>query len=59
MTSTTRRRISPVIGVFAMLALCAPGVRAAGETTIIMEEFMVPAIDPGIKLYVRNKHPQA
>jgi len=23
-----------------------------------MEEFMVPAVDPGISLYVRNKHPQ-
>ena len=59
MTSTARRRIGRVIGVFAMLALCATGVRAAGETTIIMEEFMVPGKDPGIQLYVRNKHPQA
>ena len=25
---------------------------------IAMEEFMVPAVDPGIQLYVRNKHPQ-
>jgi pimeloyl-ACP methyl ester carboxylesterase len=25
---------------------------------IAMEEFTVPAADPGIKLYVRNKHPQ-
>jgi len=23
-----------------------------------MEEFMVPAVDPGIELYVRNKHPR-
>ena len=23
-----------------------------------MEEFMVPAVDPGIALFVRNKHPQ-
>src|SRR5690349_23428501 len=25
---------------------------------IVMEEFMVPAADPGIQLYVRNKHAQ-
>src|SRR5450759_2699300 len=25
---------------------------------LVMEEFMVPAVDPGISLYVRNKHPQ-
>ena len=24
----------------------------------VMEEFMVPAVDPGIGLYVRNKHPR-
>jgi pimeloyl-ACP methyl ester carboxylesterase len=59
MTSTIRRWITDVIQIFALLALCAPGVRAAGETPISMEEFMVPAKDPGIQLYVRNKHPQA
>ena len=33
------------------------GVSASAATTdIVMEEFMVPAVDPGIKLYVRNKH---
>src|SRR5690349_14966338 len=30
----------------------------AGAPQIAMEEFMVPAVDPGIQLYVRNKHPQ-
>jgi pimeloyl-ACP methyl ester carboxylesterase len=30
----------------------------AGTPKLVMEEFMVPAVDPGIKLYVRNKHPQ-
>jgi pimeloyl-ACP methyl ester carboxylesterase len=29
----------------------------AKEPTIVMEEFTVPAVDPGIELYVRNKHP--
>jgi pimeloyl-ACP methyl ester carboxylesterase len=31
---------------------------AAGDTPVVMEEFMVPAVEPGISLYVRNKHPQ-
>jgi pimeloyl-ACP methyl ester carboxylesterase len=31
---------------------------AATGPQIVMEEFMVPAVDPGIQLYVRNKHPQ-
>src|SRR3954468_16404640 len=30
----------------------------AAEPKIAMEEFMVPASEPGIQLYVRNKHPQ-
>ncbi len=31
---------------------------AANSLNLVMEEFMVPAVDPGIQLYVRNKHPQ-
>src|SRR5438477_8702908 len=31
---------------------------AANAPPLVMEEFMVPAVDPGISLYVRNKHPQ-
>ena len=31
---------------------------AAEAPKLVMEEFMVPAVDPGISLYVRNKHPQ-
>jgi pimeloyl-ACP methyl ester carboxylesterase len=30
----------------------------AQSPAIVMEEFMVPATDAGIQLYVRNKHPQ-
>jgi pimeloyl-ACP methyl ester carboxylesterase len=36
----------------------AIGAHAAPDTKIEMEEFMVPAVDAGINLYVRNKHPQ-
>jgi pimeloyl-ACP methyl ester carboxylesterase len=32
--------------------------QAADTPPLVMEEFMVPAADPGIKLYVRNKHPE-
>lgn len=30
----------------------------AAPPKIVMEEFMIPAVDAGIKLYVRNKHPK-
>jgi len=31
---------------------------SAVDAKLVMEEFMVPAADPGISLYVRNKHPE-
>ncbi|HYS51312.1 MAG TPA: alpha/beta fold hydrolase, partial [Burkholderiales bacterium] len=44
------------------LALLAAGFScfavAAEPPKIVMEEFMVPSKDPGIRLYVRNKHPE-
>jgi pimeloyl-ACP methyl ester carboxylesterase len=44
----------------ACLAWCAIAGPAlgAGAPAIVVEEFMVPATDPGIQLYVRNKHPR-
>ena len=36
-------------------ATCIPV--SAAPPKVAMEEFMVPAVDPGISLYVRNKHP--
>jgi pimeloyl-ACP methyl ester carboxylesterase len=44
----------------ATLAIASVGISAvmAKEPTIVMEEFTVPAADPAIGLYVRNKHPQ-
>ena len=29
----------------------------AGAPELVVEEFMIPSADPGIRLYVRNKHP--
>jgi pimeloyl-ACP methyl ester carboxylesterase len=37
--------------------LAVPPATAAESPTSV-EEFMIPAVDPGIQLYVRNKHPQ-
>ncbi len=44
---------------FASALLLSPALSAtAAPPKIAMEEFMIPAVDPGIKLYVRNKHPK-
>ena len=42
----------------AMLLFLSMDANAANDPQLVMEEFMVPAVDPGISLYVRNKHPQ-
>ncbi len=44
-----------VAGLMLFLSIDA---KAASGSDLIMEEFTVPARDPGINLYVRNKHPQ-
>jgi pimeloyl-ACP methyl ester carboxylesterase len=41
-----------------LLIILSFSVNAAGSAKLDMEEFMVPAVDAGIQLYVRNKHPQ-
>lgn len=42
----------------AMLSLLISISTSATNTReLAMEEFMIPAVDPGISLYVRNKHP--
>lgn len=50
---TEFRRFVILAGIL-VFSLCT---RAAGRLEISTEEFMVPAVDPGIELYVRNKHP--
>ena len=42
----------------ALLLFISIDVNAADAPKLVMEEFMVPAVDPGISLYVLNKHPQ-
>jgi pimeloyl-ACP methyl ester carboxylesterase len=46
------------IWLATLLLVSSIGVNAAQDTKLDMEEFMVPAVDPGISLYVRNKRPQ-
>ncbi|HEV2056210.1 MAG TPA: alpha/beta fold hydrolase [Methylomirabilota bacterium] len=48
-------------GLIASVILTAAPQAYSAEAKapeIVMEEFMVPAVDPGIQLYVRNKRPQ-
>jgi pimeloyl-ACP methyl ester carboxylesterase len=47
-------RLLPMV-LAALLGACA---HQSPATDVVMEEFMVPAVDPGIQLYVRNKRPQ-
>ena len=42
----------------AVLSLCLAFSARAMDAKVAMEEFMVPAADAGISLYVRNKHPE-
>src|ERR1700691_2092177 len=45
--------------LLSALAVMVAGTTAmAKDPAIVMEEFTVPAVDPGIDLYVRNKHPR-
>ena len=48
-----------IFGALATALLFSLGFPAiAAPPKIAMEEFMVPAVDSGIRLYVRNKHPE-
>ncbi len=46
--------------IAVVILTTAPQAHAAEAKApkIVMEEFMVPAVDPGIQLYLRNKRPQ-
>ena len=45
------------LGSLTALLIMVSGVAPAGRAATEMQEFMVPAADPGTQLYVRNKHP--
>ena len=44
------------VGAIAV-ALLAASLAAAAAPATSVEEFKIPAVDPGIELYMRNKHP--
>ena len=44
--------------LIAAVSLSMAESASAMDAKLVMEEFMVPAADPGISLYVRNKHPR-
>jgi pimeloyl-ACP methyl ester carboxylesterase len=48
----------PRLLLIAFVALAGACAHPGSATDVVMEEFMVPAVDPGIQLYVRNKRPQ-
>jgi pimeloyl-ACP methyl ester carboxylesterase len=60
MESAGGRTLKGAWSLFGALALLSvgPPVGMAKEPAIVMEEFTIPAVDPGIELYVRNKHPR-
>jgi pimeloyl-ACP methyl ester carboxylesterase len=55
-----RRKVMKAVSLaLAVALLLCPGLSAVGAPSkIAVEEFMIPAVDPGIKLYIRNKHPK-
>jgi len=46
------------ITLAATLLLSAGLAATAASPKLVMEEFQIPAVDPGVVLYVRNKHPE-
>src|SRR4051794_31573559 len=58
MTYTLKwRRLWAALSMFLAGVSLAP-VPGWASDKVLMQEFMVPANDPGIQLYVRNKHPE-
>ena len=52
------RRLFYAVPALVGLAVVSLPAAAQTSTKIVMEEFMVPASDAGIELYVRNKRPE-
>ena len=52
------RRSYWTLSLLLTVGLFAPPAAAQKNQKLVMEEFMVPAKDPGLQLYVRNKRPE-
>lgn len=51
--------MNALIRILSLVVLVCIGFGAQAQAPkLAMEEFMVPAVDAGVQLYVRNKHPQ-
>lgn len=46
------------IALLAVVALTLAAEGRAASPKLVSEEFMVPSGDPGIEIYIRNKHPE-
>src|SRR5450432_1151043 len=57
MESTMNRRSMPILSTMVLLCLVAVPASAENAPKLTTEEFMVPAQQVGIQLYVRNKRP--
>lgn len=57
MRSWFERGITLVFGLVFALMVGGCAATRSQPLQLVMQEFMVPARDPGIELYVRNKHP--
>jgi hypothetical protein len=53
-----RSHAVPALLALAFAALPLTPVAAQSGAKVVMEEFMVPAKDAGIEIYVRNKRPE-
>src|SRR5450631_657205 len=52
--------MKPLLLTLAAALVLSPGLSAiAASPKVVTAEFMIPSADPGIKLYVRNKHSAA
>ena len=50
--------IAQWLGALVLSVAAFSNAYAEAPPKIVMQEFMVPSSDPGIRLYVRNKHPE-
>ncbi|HEV7819885.1 MAG TPA: hypothetical protein VGO84_01820, partial [Burkholderiales bacterium] len=51
-----------IAALFVLAALSITGcttMQSTDNVKLVTEEFMIPAVDPGIQLYVRNKRPES
>jgi pimeloyl-ACP methyl ester carboxylesterase len=58
--SGRKSRCARHVAVALAVVFCgsSPAMATGSGSGTTMEEFMIPAVDPGIELYVRNKHPR-